>query len=184
MTGARGILSGILNSTALALTVLGGFWTGNDPRLGWPAHIPRLGTPTEEITIPPLPRIDTLSARFVLCDGPIRTNCVVDGDTFWFRGDKIRIADIDAPEIFSPRCQEEKHVGEIARDRLLVLLNAGNFSLQSGWRDTDRYGRKLRTVTRADRSLGETLVEEGLARRWNGPAYAWCDAAAALGATR
>ncbi|BAR63406.1 putative staphylococcal nuclease (plasmid) [Bradyrhizobium diazoefficiens] len=46
---------------------------------------------------------------------------------------------------------------------MLVLLNAGGFTLVSGWRDTDRYGRKLRTVTRAARSLGETLVEEGLA---------------------
>ncbi len=45
-------------------------------------------------------------ARFSLCDGPVRVNCVVDGDTFWFRGDKIRIADIDAPEIVSPRCRD------------------------------------------------------------------------------
>ena len=113
-------------------------------------------------------------ARFALCDGPIRVNCVVDGDTFWFKGDKIRIADIDAPEIFSPHCRDEKHVGETARDRLLELMNAGGFTLVSGWRDTDRYGRKLRTVTRNNRSLGEMLVEDGLARRWNGPERDWC----------
>lgn len=124
---------------------------------------------TAMLVIPPPLRSDRLSVRFTLCDGPIHVNCVVDGDTFWFRGDKIRIADIDAPEIFSPRCRSEKQIGEIARDRLLVLLNAGGFTLVSGWRDTDRYGRKLRTVTRAARSLGETLVEEGLARRWNEP---------------
>ncbi|OJY70816.1 MAG: nuclease [Rhizobium sp. 60-20] len=118
--------------------------------------------------------MDTLRARFALCDGPIRTNCVVDGDTFWFKGDKIRIADIDAPEIFSPHCEDEKHAGAIARDRLLVLLNAGGFSLQSGWRDADRYGRRLRTITRDYSSLGEMLVEEGLARRWNEPARDWC----------
>ncbi|WP_207234658.1 hypothetical protein [Bradyrhizobium sp. Leo170] len=52
----------------------------------------------------PAPREgDMLSARFTRCDGPIRVNCVVDGDTFWFGRDKIRIADINAPEIFSPR---------------------------------------------------------------------------------
>ncbi|WP_408581459.1 thermonuclease family protein [Bradyrhizobium barranii] len=90
------------------------------------------------------------------------------------RAHKIRIADIDAPEIFSPHCRDERQAGEIARDRLLVLLNAGSFTLVSGWRDTDRYGRKLRTVTRADRSLGEKLVEEGLARRWNEPRRDWC----------
>ncbi|MFT4118305.1 MAG: thermonuclease family protein [Bradyrhizobium sp.] len=126
------------------------------------------------MTVPPSRLTDALGATFTLCDGPIRTNCVVDGDTFWFKGDKIRIADIDAPEIFSPSCDDERHAGEVARDRLLALLRAGAFSLQSGWRDVDRYGRKLRTVTRDDRSLGEQLVEEGLARRWNEPRRDWC----------
>lgn len=179
MTGARGTVI----SAVLALAMLGGFWIANDDRFGRPATLPpHDDRPPELFTIPPPPRIDTLTAKFALCDGPIRKNCVVDGDTFWFKGDKIRIADIDAPEIFSPHCADERHVGEIARDRLLVLLNAGDFSLQSGWRDTDRYGRKLRTVTRDHRSLGETLVEEGLARRWNGPGFGWCDATPAAGA--
>ena len=78
------------------------------------------------------------------------------------------------PEISTPRCEDEKVVGEIARDRLLELLNAGGFSLRSGWRNTDRYGRKLRTITRKDESLGEMLVEEGLARRWDAPRRDWC----------
>lgn len=33
-----------------------------------------------------------------ICAGPIRANCVVDGDTFWFEGTKISVADIDAPD--------------------------------------------------------------------------------------
>ncbi|PZR94773.1 MAG: nuclease [Stutzerimonas stutzeri] len=121
-----------------------------------------------------LVRIDMYEARFALCDGPVRANCVVDGDTFWFRGDKIRIADIDAPEIVSPRCPDERHAGELARERLVVLLNAGAFSLASGRRDKDRYGRKLRKVERAGRSIGEMLVGEGLARRWDEPRRDWC----------
>ena len=170
MMGARGTLVG----AALVLAVTGIVWIVNDDRFGRPAAVPHEGRSIEEFTIPPLPPIDTLRARFALCDGPIRTNCVVDGDTFWFKGDKIRIADIDAPEIFSPHCEDEKRAGAIARDRLLVLLNAGGFSLQSGWRDADRYGRRLRTITRDYSSLGEMLVEEGLARRWNEPARDWC----------
>lgn len=47
---------------------------------------------------------DSHSARFSICSGSPRTNCVVDGDTFWFRGQKIRIADIDTPELSPPRC--------------------------------------------------------------------------------
>lgn len=92
-------------------------------------------------------------------------NCIVDGDTFWFDGEKIRIADIDTPELSPPRCEAERVKGEDAKARLLALLNAGKFSLSAGLRDEDKYGRKLRTVTRAGRSLGDTLVNEGLARR-------------------
>jgi endonuclease YncB( thermonuclease family) len=39
----------------------------------------------------------------------------------------------------------------------------------SGLRDEDKYGRKLRTVTRAGHSLGDTLIDEGLARHWCEP---------------
>lgn len=158
----------------IAAVMLGGLWIANDERFGRPEEFPVRERSTLEFTITPPPRSDTLAAEFKLCDGPIRKNCVIDGDTFWFKGDKIRLADIDAPEISSPICEDEKAVGEIARDRLLDLLNAGAFSLQSGWRDTDRYGRKLRTVTRDRESLGEKLVEEGLARRWGEPRRNWC----------
>lgn len=161
-------------SAVIAAVILGGLWIANDDRLGRPEEFPIRERPSGEFTITPPPRSDALSATFKLCDGPIRKNCVVDGDTFWFKGDKIRVADIDAPEISAPNCEDEKAVGEIARDRMLELLNAGGFTLQSGWRDTDRYGRKLRTVTRDRESLGEKLVEEGLARRWDEPRRNWC----------
>jgi endonuclease YncB( thermonuclease family) len=122
-----------------------------------------------------MPRFrDEMGADFTLCDDAARANCVVDGDTFWFRGDKVRIADIDAPEISQPHCPGEKEIGELARDRLLEMLNERAFSLTSGWRDEDRYGRKLRTIWRSGQSLGEQLVIEGLARRWEGPTIDWC----------
>lgn len=158
--------------SALVATVVIGVFGDNRSR-PWELLAPRSAS-TEAMTFAPPERIEMFEARFVLCDGPIRVNCVVDGDTFWFRGDKIRIADIDAPEIFSPHCRDEKHAGEMARDRLLFLMNAGGFTLVSGWREKDRYGRKLRTVTRNNRSLGEALVEEGLARLWNEQERDWC----------
>jgi endonuclease YncB( thermonuclease family) len=116
----------------------------------------------------------SLRAAFSLCNGASRINCVVDGDTFWFKGEKIRIADIDAPEISPPRCSREAELGEAAKRRLLALLNGGEFTLERGWRDEDRYGRKLRTVTRDSVSLGGQLVTEGLARRWDGARRPWC----------
>lgn len=120
------------------------------------------------------PIADSSSAAFSFCGADRHINCVVDGDTFWFRGEKIRIADIDTPELSPPRCEAERIKGEAAKARLLALLNAGEFSLSAGLRDEDKYGRKLRTVTRAGRSLGATLVDEGLARRWDGARHGWC----------
>ena len=121
-----------------------------------------------------IPATDTLSAAFSFCGGSRRMNCVVDGDTFWFKGEKIRIADIDTPELSPPRCEAERIKGEAAKARLLALLNAGKFSLSVGLRDEDKYGRKLRTVMRGGRSLGESLIDEGLARRWDGARHGWC----------
>lgn len=164
------------------VTVAGGIsWVALDDRFGRPdrpaANVIELHRPTIVA--------DTLAARFDLCASAVRANCVVDGDTFWFRGEKIRIADIDAPEISRPACHAERQAGEMSRDRLLAMLNEGRFSLSAGWRDEDRYGRKLRVVSRSGKSLGERLVEEGLARRWNGPGFGWCGAnATTTGARR
>ena len=35
-------------------------------------------------------------------------NCVVDGDTIWLSGVKIRMADYDTPEIGEPKCAAER----------------------------------------------------------------------------
>jgi micrococcal nuclease len=94
---------------------------------------------------------------------------------FWFRGEKIRIGDLDMPEFSPPRCVHEAQLGEAAKRRLNSPLNAGSFSLSAGWRDQDEYGRKLRTVYRDGQSLGEILVSEGLARRWEDSRRSWCD---------
>lgn len=102
------------------------------------------------------------------------TNCVVDGDTFWIDGEKVRVADIDAPETHPPRCAEERRLGHAATVRLQALLNAGPFTLVTADRDTDRYGRKLRIVERDGQSLGAVLVDEGLAREWGGRRAPWC----------
>lgn len=114
------------------------------------------------------------SAQFSIC-GSVRRTCVVDGDTFWLDGVKIRIADIDTPEIGQPQCDREYQLGMKATYRLVELLNAGPFELRTiGERDEDRFGRKLRVVIRGGRSLGDQLVSEGLARTWSGRREPWC----------
>ena len=46
----------------------------------------------------PLPLALLAAATFTLCSDAPRIDCVVDGDTFWLHGEKVRIADINAPE--------------------------------------------------------------------------------------
>ncbi len=117
---------------------------------------------------------DTESASFTFCHSGGGTNCVVDGDTIYYRGTKIRIADIDTPETHGPRCPAEAERGAVATRRMQQLVNAGPFSLQSINRDEDRYGRKLRIITRGGESLGSILVDEGLARYYEGGRRSWC----------
>ena len=118
-----------------------------------------------------------LAAAFALCNHGSRITCVVDGDTFWLQGEKVRIADINAPETHSAQCPFEQNLGDRATLRLIALLNAGPFALATfGSRDRDRYGRLLRVVTRRGRSLGIALVDEGLAEHWKGRRSSWCEA--------
>ena len=98
---------------------------------------------------------------------------VIDGDTFHYRGEKIRIADIDTPEV-KGRCAYETRLAARAARRMEELLARGPFELERVGRDEDRYGRKLRVVTRNGRSLGDQLVAEGLARTWSGRREPWC----------
>ncbi|MBY8337087.1 thermonuclease family protein [Alteriqipengyuania sp. NZ-12B] len=117
-----------------------------------------------------------VSAQFALCVGGSRHTCVVDGDTIWLNGEKIRIADIDAPEISRPSCEAERIAGTRATERLTRWLNEGAFEVHPNpdGRDTDRYGRKLRVLARSGESAVETLEAEGLATRWGGSGREWC----------
>jgi micrococcal nuclease len=117
---------------------------------------------------------DSEAASFGMCKSGGGTNCVVDGDTIWYRGTKIRIADIDTPETNQRQCAAEAERGAAATRRMHQLVNAGPFTLQSIDRDEDRYGRKLRILTRGGQSLGDILVEEGLARYYQGGRRSWC----------
>ncbi|MBA2466189.1 MAG: thermonuclease family protein [Sphingomonas sp.] len=111
---------------------------------------------------------------FGFCHSGGGMNCVVDGDTIWLGGQRIRVADIDAPETHPPRCAAEARLGNQATRRLQQLLNGGAISLQAIDRDADKYGRKLRVVLVDGRSVGDTLVNEGLARHYGGGRRPWC----------
>jgi endonuclease YncB( thermonuclease family) len=54
-------------------------------------------------------------------------------------------------------------------------MNAGPFEIVAdGDRDNDVYGRQLRHINRNGQSLGDILIDEGLAAAWEGQHHAWC----------
>ena len=113
-------------------------------------------------------------ASFGYCYRGGGTNCVVDGDTFYIEGAKVRIADIDAPETHPPRCPYEAQLGNQATEKLHALLNSGAVTMTSIDRDRDIYGRLLRNVSVNGADVGEAMVSAGVAREYAGGRRPWC----------
>ena len=105
-----------------------------------------------------------------ICSSSPRIDCIHDGDTFWHKGEKVRISDIDTPEL-NGKCSYEKRLAIKARDRLEEILREPYQIHREG---KDRYGRTLAVVTVNGRSVGNQLVSEGLARTWTGRRKTWC----------
>jgi micrococcal nuclease len=156
-----GAVAGLAMAVLLAAAVLSVDWDRVGAEVGG-----KIGAQVGDI-------VASVTEQYGICDGA-GWNCVIDGDTFRQNGVKIRIADIDAPEVFDFKCGSELALGDRATRRLRELLSAGPFALELIDRDEDVYGRKLRIVTRDGQSLGAQLVNEGLARRWTGARRSWC----------
>lgn len=103
---------------------------------------------------------------------------VHDGDTLTpCTGEKIRVANIDAPELpGSPRCNRRNlrgganpswcdfDLGYRSRDALISFVASG--SLVINREGVDRFGRTLTTLSVNGRDAGWYLVGQGLARWW------------------
>ena len=99
-----------------------------------------------------------------------------DGDTFTVhdrtgRREKIRIENIDAPEI-DGACAAERIAAPKAKHELATLVSGHRIELVRG--KLDRYGRQLARVSVGRRDVGETLIEHGLSRRWDSWRKPWC----------
>ncbi len=109
------------------------------------------------------------------CTSGPRQTCVVDGDTIWLDGEKIRIMGYDTPEPTTNICggSAEVELAHRASDRLVELLRQGDVTIE---RDgTDRFGRTLAIIRVGGKDVGDILVGEGLARYWpDGPEF-WCE---------
>jgi endonuclease YncB( thermonuclease family) len=98
---------------------------------------------------------------------------VWDGDTFTLSGERFRLLGVDAPELFSSKCEAEKRLAKKARARLQQLLGDGE-GLVLQRHEQDRFKRTLVVVVVDGRSVGEVLVKEEFAREWKGKRESWC----------
>lgn len=112
--------------------------------------------------------------HFTHCHSGGGGDCVVDGDTFYLAGAKVRIAGIDAPETHPPRCAREARLGSEATEALHALLNSGAVTMTGIGRDRDTYGRLLRNVAVDGRDVGAAMIAAGVAREYGRGRRGWC----------
>lgn len=118
-----------------------------------------------------IPAVSGEGLAMPLCSGRNRVTCIVDGDTIWVRGEKIRLEGFNTPEM-KGQCKRESDLAKQAQRRLRELLDGVPFSIsRSG---TDRFGRTLATIRTAEGDVGKVLIREGLAHVWRGRQENWC----------
>lgn len=100
---------------------------------------------------------------------------VVDGDTIKIDGTRIRLLDIDTPEIFHPRCPAERQRGQEARRRLEALIAGAARAQLVGDGARDKNGRPLAHLIVDGRDVGTALMAEGLALPWRRGRPAWIE---------
>jgi len=97
--------------------------------------------------------------------------CVIDGDTVWNLGcdrsiaEKIRLQNVDAPELKRPRSRRELNRAVAATEFLRNSIEQAR-SATIRRRGRDRYGRTLARISVDGRDLGRMLVSAGHAERW------------------
>ena len=103
-------------------------------------------------------------ARLVTASAASAATILIDGDTVEIDGTRIRIVDIDTPETFRPRCENELVLGLKAKEHLRIMLDSGDVTFQPTGHD--RYGRTLARVYAGKVNVGQQLIEEGHALRY------------------
>lgn len=102
-----------------------------------------------------------------------QTVCVWDGDTVVLFGERIRLEAIDTPERTGYGCEQELEMAMAATYRLQDILNSHDWVIERSGQD--RYQRTLGQFRIGDTTAGGMLIEEGLARPWEGQRRPWCD---------
>jgi endonuclease YncB( thermonuclease family) len=111
---------------------------------------------------------------FGLCSDGGLTNCIASGDSFYIGGKTVRIAGIEAPQLYGAACPREAHLGRQSALKLQALLNSGELEMTRAGQDLDRYGLLLRHVAIDGRDVGRAMVGARLAREIGTTGLNWC----------
>ncbi len=106
-----------------------------------------------------------------ICGSAKRITCVVDGDTIWIEGEKIRLEGFNSPEV-NGRCEREKDLAKKATDELQAILSSEPISITRNGRD--RYKRTLATISNSQGDIGALMIAKGVAHKWRGRKESWC----------
>ena len=109
---------------------------------------------------------------------------IIDGDTVALPcppetagrpgcSERVRLLDIDAPEISRPRCEAERITGLAARATLADLIRGRSVEVDRHGRD--RFGRTLARLSVDDRDVGAAVMAAGFAVPWRPGRAAWAD---------
>lgn len=104
---------------------------------------------------------------------------VIDGDTIDVRGERVRVANLDAPDVGShAKCALEERRGQAAKAYAIRLVRgAGEVGLADR-QGVDRYGRSLARVTLDRADFAALMIDAGHGRPWRGRSSNWCVAEA------
>lgn len=100
---------------------------------------------------------------------------VIDGDTLRLGRERLRIENLDAPDIGAhARCDLERARGNAARAyaQRLVSRTIWFEIVPTGRRD--RYGRLVVRVLFDGQDFGNAMIEAGHGRAWRGRSSDWC----------
>ncbi|MDQ0319858.1 endonuclease YncB(thermonuclease family) [Pararhizobium capsulatum DSM 1112] len=104
-----------------------------------------------------------------------KNDCIIDGGSFWFKGQKIGLADIAPPQMKKAKCDAERELGSRAKRRLRDILNTGDFKLVAvDGQGEAGDGRLTHVVLRDGTSVSSVLISEGLAHSRKDASKPWC----------
>src|SRR5262249_27860528 len=89
------------------------------------------------------------------------TPTIVDGDTVRIAGVSIRLTDYDAPELFSPRCPQERALAQRAANQLRTYTNM-KLELELVPCATSNYGRLCARASINGEPLAAKMIAQGL----------------------